>query len=67
MATSGLQRRLRLQAGPDEGGDLVIELERPDRELRLLAIVGLVVIAYLALPFGGARSRGPRAVERGRR
>jgi len=48
-------------------GDLVIELERPDRELRLLAIVGLVVIAYLALPFGGARSRGPRAAERGRR
>ena len=38
-------------------GALAIDLAAPDRGLRLLALVGFVVIAYLALPFGGARSR----------
>lgn len=38
-------------------GALSIDLAAPDRGLRLLALAGFLVIAYLALPFGGARSR----------
>lgn len=38
-------------------GALTIDVAAPHRGLRLLALVGFVVIAYLALPFGGARSR----------
>ena len=43
-------------AVPD-GGRLVIDLAAPDQELRILAAAAFLVIAFLALPFGGATAR----------
>lgn len=42
-------------------GALSIDLAMPDPELRLLAGIGFLLMAYLALPFGGARSRDQEA------